>query len=67
MVRIALGGPDLLPCADLEHPQAAAPVGYDDVPPEDMRPILMPWAEQTSSVFYFEGDQVYGGEPLDAD
>ena len=38
---------------------------YDDVPPEDMRPILTPWGEQTSGVYYFEEGQAYGGEPLD--
>jgi len=39
---------------------------YDDVPPEDMRPILLPWAEQTSAVFTFEGNQAFGGDPIDS-
>lgn len=38
---------------------------YEDVPPEDMRAIITPWAEQTSAVYYFEGDQALGGGPPD--
>jgi hypothetical protein len=36
---------------------------FDDVPPEDMRPILTPWAEQTTAVYYFENGQAFGGDP----
>jgi hypothetical protein len=34
---------------------------FDDVPPEDMQPIITPWAEETSATFHFEGDQAIGG------
>jgi len=34
---------------------------FDDVPPEDMRAIITPWAEKTSAVYTFEGGQAFGG------
>lgn len=37
---------------------------FNDVPPEDMQPILTPWGDQQSAVFHFEGDTSFGGEPL---
>ncbi|RMH38967.1 MAG: hypothetical protein D6689_18025 [Deltaproteobacteria bacterium] len=48
------------------HIEAGDAVGwdattFDDVPPEDMRPILTPWGEQTSAVFTFAGGQALGG------
>lgn len=36
---------------------------YNEVPASDVRPILTPWSEQTSAVYYFEGNAALGGEP----
>ncbi len=33
-------------------------------PATDMRPILTPWGEQRSAVYWLEGDAVLGGEPM---
>lgn len=36
---------------------------YNEAPATDVRPILMPWAAQTSAVYYLDGNAGLGGDP----
>jgi hypothetical protein len=36
---------------------------YNEMPAPDVRGILTPWSDQTSAVYYFEGNAALGGEP----
>jgi hypothetical protein len=39
---------------------------WDDVPATDVSPILLPWGERTSAVYWFEGGAALGGDPKPA-
>jgi len=36
---------------------------YEETPARDLKPILLPWEDQTSAVYYFQGNVVLGGDP----
>jgi hypothetical protein len=36
---------------------------FREAPAQDVRPILTPWSEQTSAVYYFAGNAALGGDP----
>lgn len=49
--------------------EATEAVGFDEdnyreARATDANPILLPWDEQTSAVYYFDGDRLAGGEPM---
>ncbi len=35
---------------------------FEEIPAADVKPILLPWEDQTSAVYYFEGNSVFGGD-----
>ena len=35
---------------------------YEEIPAPDVKPILLPWEDQTSAVYYFEGNSLFGGD-----
>ena len=37
---------------------------YFEQQAEDVLPILTPWSDQTSAVYYFEGNSAQGGDPM---
>lgn len=48
--------------------EARDPVGwdednYEEMPASDVQPILRPWADQTSAVYWFEAGEAHGGDP----
>ncbi len=36
---------------------------YQEIPAHDVKPILLPWEDRTSAVYYFQGNVVLGGDP----
>jgi len=36
---------------------------YQEMPAKDVKPILLPWEDRTSAVYYFQGNVVLGGDP----
>lgn len=56
-------GYDIVVRADTE------PVGWDEdnyyeQPAPDVQSILLPWVDDTSAVYYFDGNAVQGGDPI---
>lgn len=37
---------------------------FREIPASDVTSILLPWSDQTSAVYYFEGNAAQGGDPI---
>jgi hypothetical protein len=57
------GGHDLLVEVGDQDATGFDEDNYNEIPAPDVRGILTPWSDQTSAVYYFEGNAALGGEP----